>query len=167
MSKPQLYRLEPEVPGGLGPRSVCTYTSGPETEGQSVLQDVIFLHLMVDGWMGDDLLTTHPCFIATQQLHDAMRAIELTGWGMSDAMEVKKSSTFLELQPETQLPNLIRLTPTGYVIDDPTTKQYEQWSGHDLCMSPRKHLVVTRKALDVIQSLPHALCDVTELSPRR
>lgn len=62
------YQLDPEVAGGLGTNTeMSTDTRSPV---------VSRLHYEFEGWLGDALLTTFPCFIATRA---ACQALELLG----------------------------------------------------------------------------------------
>ncbi len=49
------YVVEPEVAGGCGPHSVVDQQHGRPK--------VLRLHYVFEGWLGDDLLESTPCFI--------------------------------------------------------------------------------------------------------
>ena len=49
------YVLEPEVAGDLGAGSILDYSTQPPT--------VLKLQYEFNVWLGDDLLTTPPCFL--------------------------------------------------------------------------------------------------------
>jgi hypothetical protein len=74
-----LYLLGPEVAGGFGPRTVITNQAAIEV-GEATYHEVSRLEYCFDDWQGDDLLTTAPCYIATERLLLAMREAELTGF---------------------------------------------------------------------------------------
>ncbi|UCN15454.1 hypothetical protein LFM56_03760 [Cellulomonas iranensis] len=42
------------------------------------------LHLHLEGWLGDDLLETFPCFVVTESLASRLRASGLTGFTLAD-----------------------------------------------------------------------------------
>ena len=64
--------IEPEVAGGFGRATVLdTRTHPPQ---------VSRLEYEFDGWLGDDLLTTFPCYIVSRRLQDALEMTDLTGF---------------------------------------------------------------------------------------
>src|SRR5260370_29363285 len=98
------YLVEPEVPGGFGDGTVLD-RSGPYLK-------VTKLHYQFDGWLGDDFLTSHPCFFATRRLADEIRLNRLTGVTASP-METTRSITFETLYPGRQLPEFVWLKIDG------------------------------------------------------
>lgn len=89
------YYIEPEVAGGLGERTIMDATIHPPK--------ITKLHYQLDGWMGDVLLETFPCYIITET---AMKEIELsdaTGVGF-DRVEVTLSDNFREMYPDRNIP---------------------------------------------------------------
>lgn len=88
--------LEPEVAGGIGSKSELH-----RDDGKLI---VTRLNYEFDGWLGDALLETTPCFIVTD---DARRLIEhaaLTGVSFSD-VEVTRSKLFADLHGDKVLPH--------------------------------------------------------------
>lgn len=59
-----LHLLEPEVAGGLGENS--TFNSKGEVE---------FLHYEFQGWLGDELLESTPCFIVTESMAHSIQRV--------------------------------------------------------------------------------------------
>src|SRR5688572_24685126 len=104
------YRLDPEVAGGLGERSILDRSTHPPK--------VARLHYELDGWLGDDLLQSFPCFIVTGRLRSALEAISPTGCEFAP-VEVTTSRTFEDLYPNRTLPVFYWLKTTGRAnIDD-------------------------------------------------
>lgn len=136
------YSLEPEVAGGLGPHSVLDPRTHPPVVSK--------LHYEFDGWLGDELLETFPCYIVTQRIRDMIQERGFTGAEFAP-VEVTKSITFEELYPNRRLPKFVWLKVNGTPgIDDfgrgPTNKIL---------------LVVSERVLKALD-LKH--CDVTEFS---
>lgn len=96
--------LEPEVAGGLGPGTDIDRSTHPPV--------VRHLNYEVDGWLGDDLLETFPCFVVTARLAGALAASKLSGFQLSLA-EVTRSERFDELHPDMVLPAFHRLHVVG------------------------------------------------------
>ena len=63
--------LEPEVAGGLGEGTIVD----PHTQPPVVSR----LHYAFQGWLGDELLTTFPCYIVTERVHQALARLEPSG----------------------------------------------------------------------------------------
>ena len=135
--------LEPEVAGGWGPSSVVV-----RTPGRPVLIEK--LHYRFDGWLGDELLESTPCFIATRRLVDEVQNAGLSGVD-ADAVEISKSSLFRELHPTTELPPFVWLRVHGEAgVDDFGLT-------HDL------FLVVSSRAYAVIEKyVAHAIVEPFE-----
>ncbi|WP_336704356.1 hypothetical protein [Chryseobacterium indologenes] len=92
-----MYRLiEPEVAGGLGEKTEIDNTFFPPI--------VKYLHYEFEGWLGDDLVESFPCYIVTERLRKGIESKQLSGISF-DQVLVSKSETFLELYPDRQLPN--------------------------------------------------------------
>src|SRR6266700_4069450 len=98
------HRLEPEVAGGIGHRTVLD-RSGPRLKATS-------LHYEFDDWLGDDLLAGSPVFIATRRLADDITLKKLTGVSLA-GMETSCSITFETLNPGRQLPEFVWLRING------------------------------------------------------
>jgi len=151
----KLYRLGPEVAGGLGENSIIIYNEN------GIMKDVSYLHYKFEGWLGDELLTTTPCFIVTEKLSNAIIDSNLTGYEFQD-MEVSESYNFKLLKPDVILPNFKRLIPIGTVqIED---KKVKHWSGHDFCRIGITRLVVSDHALNILQKYSISNCDIIELN---
>jgi hypothetical protein len=126
------YFVEPEVAGGWGPNTVATRQVGRPTL-------VTQLHYVFDGWLGDELLESTPCFIATERLARTLSDAKLTGFLVGD-VEVSRSSQFLELHGDVGLPNFVWLKIDGKPGSD------------DLGIGGDMRLVVSQTALDLLQT---------------
>ena len=89
------YAIEPEVAGGWGERTVSDVSVHPPL--------VTRLHYEFEGWLGDVLLESFPCFIVTELARDSINRLDPTGANFGD-VEVTTSEEFEELHPNTVLP---------------------------------------------------------------
>ncbi|MGJ7548647.1 hypothetical protein [Pseudomonas alloputida] len=90
------YYVEPEVAGGLGEGTVMDTSEHPP-----VIQSLTY---EFDGWLGDHLLESFPCFIVTETVEDAIKELGLTGCSF-DAVDIKKSEAFEDSYPDRALPH--------------------------------------------------------------
>ncbi len=89
------YALEPEVASHLGDHAVVDRSVHPPA--------VERLHYEFDGWLGDDLLESFPCFMVTKGLRERLAESGLSGYLLDDA-EVSASDLFEEIHPDQELP---------------------------------------------------------------
>ena len=137
------YVVEAEVAGGLGNRTELDTTSNPPI--------VHRLHYEFDGWLGDPLVESFPCFLIEKEAAGDLEANGLTGVSL-DAADVSRSDQFAELYPGRLLPKFLWLKPTGIVAKD------------DVSQLPDGRLVLSERALDILKKhgLAHALIDIFE-----
>lgn len=133
------YILEPEVAGGFGENTVMDPTSRPPS--------VTRFHYKFDGWLGDELLETVACFIATKAVVSILQPLHPTGVEF-DRVEVTKSETFNELYPNRQLPEFVWIKITGKAGKD------------DFGLSEQHRLVVSERILTALQSVKLNQCMV-------
>lgn len=129
--------LEPEVAGGLGARTIVDTSRHPPV--------VSHLHYEFGGWLGDDLLDSFPCFVASERLAAELIRSKLTGFTLDD-VETSVSTEFTELQPHTHLPVFRWLKVVG------------QSGVDDLGLDGDHKLVVSATVLELLDkfSLIHA-----------
>lgn len=89
------FYLEPEVAGGIGPNTELHRDGGKLV--------VTRLNYQFDGWLGDALLESTPCFIVTDDARQLIDRAGLTGITFSD-VEVTRSGLFTDLYGEKTLP---------------------------------------------------------------
>jgi hypothetical protein len=99
------YFVEPEVAGGLGENTVLI-----RMPGRPVI--VHELHYRFDGWLGDALVESTPCYIVTGRLAAEIAQSGLTGAGF-DTVEISKSGQFDDLYPHRELPEFVWLKIEG------------------------------------------------------
>jgi hypothetical protein len=96
--------IEPEVAGGWGSGTVADTSIHPPL--------VTRLHYEFQGWLGDDLLESFPCFIVTDRLACALGQAQLSGFTF-DRVEVSTSQEFDVRYPSRRLPKFHWLRVTG------------------------------------------------------
>jgi hypothetical protein len=136
----EYYIIEPEVAGGFGKNTLLDSKTHPP-----VVQK---LHYELDGWLGDELLETFPCYIVTQQLRQKFENAGMTGTGYA-TVEVTPSEQFEEFYPGRLIPNFVWLQVNGSPGID------------DFGISKDNRLVVSERVLKMAV-LKH--CDVTDFS---
>ncbi|MFE0458306.1 hypothetical protein ACFW1A_03470 [Kitasatospora sp. NPDC058965] len=127
----QFYVVRPEVPGQLGENTVLDRT------GERLR--VSHLHYAFDGWLGDELITSHPAFAATTTLAEKFLAAGLTGVQLRD-MEVTRSEQFEELYPDRTLPDFVELVVTGAA------------GVQDFGIDDQNDLVLSQPAVDILNA---------------
>jgi len=133
------YLLEPEVAGGWGQNTIADTTTHPP-----VVQD---LEYNFDGWSGDDLLTSFPCYIVTTKLANAIETAALTGYRFAP-VTISKSETFNELYPGKSLPEFKWIQ-----IDGLPDK-------NDFAINTQNRLVISEAAYKVLQNFRLENCEI-------
>lgn len=106
----EYYFIEPEVAGGFGSETVTDKSSG--------IMKVTKLHYQFDGWHGDELLESTPCFIVTSKLASKIQVEKLSGVKFNEVY-VTKSDEFEDFFPDVQLPEFVWLQVDGVPgVDD-------------------------------------------------
>lgn len=147
------YKLEPEVAGGIGKESQIIYTE----EGR--IKEITFLDYEFDGWLGDELLTTTPTFIVSEQLTNDIIERKLTGCIFQD-MKVSVSDDFLEFHHKEELPNFKRLVPVNNINSfDELDNSLQDFYAYKL-----RELIVSEKALSIIKEHSISHCDIIEIN---
>jgi len=137
----KFYRLEPEVAGGLEPDTLMDRSVSPP--------QVKRLNYEFDGWSGDGLLESFPCFIVTESLANEIRHLHPTGIELAN-VEISKSSQFEELYPAQSLPKFMWLKVSGTPGKD------------DFGISGDYRLVVSEQALNILKSFGLSHCDIAD-----
>jgi hypothetical protein len=124
--------LEPEVAGDWGDNTKFTRTPGTPTV-------IHRLHYEFNGWLGDCLLATSPCFIVTVAAANAMAKAGLSGFS-TDNVEITTSADFEQLCPNVVLPEFLWLKVSGHPGAD------------DFGMTSNLDLVVSEQALKILET---------------
>lgn len=123
------YAIEPEVAGEIGENSELDRSSGKLV--------VKKLHYRFDGWLGDELIESTPCFIITEQLAHLLEHAKVTGI-QTDHVEVTTSEQFKDLYSNRMLPQFVWLKVHGTAGAD------------DFGIATGMRLVVTERALNLL-----------------
>ena len=138
------FYLEPEVPGeSSGDHTEADWTPHPPT--------VTKLHYEMVCGPSDALLESFPCWIATVATMDAIKSAKLTGATFDD-VEVTMTEELREFEPNLTLPDYVWLKFNGN-------------PGHDdFGVAPNLRLVVSERALKLLQGLGISHAEVTDYS---
>ena len=98
------YVIEPEVAGGLGGNTVIDTSVHPPK--------IARLHYGFEGWLGDVLLESFPCFILTEGVVQELESMRATGFSV-DNVEITKAKQFEDIYPNRQLPEFRWLKVSG------------------------------------------------------
>lgn len=150
----EMFRLEPEVAGEIGENSIISYERG-------MIKDVKFLNYEFTGWLGDELLTSHPCFIVSENIVEDILKSNLKGYKFED-VEISVSDEFKEIYPNKCIPNFKRLISLEKVVV--CDEKIIQSSGDDFCLEDNVELVVSYKALEMLKRHKIEYCEITPLS---
>jgi hypothetical protein len=133
----RFFYIEPEVAGGFGKNSLLDHSFKPPR--------VARLHCAFDGWMGDALVETFPCLIATNEAVSALKTAGLRGVEYAE-VEVSTSELFRHLYPNLGLPDFEWLQVIGTAGEN------------DFGIAPDRRFVISERALDIIRpfGLSHA-----------
>jgi hypothetical protein len=128
----QFFLVEPEVAGGLGEHTVMDVTTHPPK--------IHKLNYEFDGWSGDVLLTSFPCYIVTDDARIALEKLRATGISFSE-VEVSLSTTFKEIFENKDMPKFHWLKINGVAEKD------------DFGVASNLRLVISDRALNALSSL--------------
>ncbi|RJQ79986.1 hypothetical protein D5S17_09455 [Pseudonocardiaceae bacterium YIM PH 21723] len=137
------YQLEPEVPGQWGANTQLDTSTHPPV--------VQRLHLELDCWLGDDLITSFPAYLVTPSAAERLGEASLTGFELRDA-EINQSEQSIEVDGPEEIPAFRWLHITGQAAQD------------DFGIGAGNELVVSQTALEILRAGTLANCEVTEYS---
>ncbi|MER8982008.1 MULTISPECIES: hypothetical protein [unclassified Mesorhizobium] len=126
------YYLEPEVSGGFGDNIILDASVHPPL--------VTRLHYEFDGWLGDRMVASFPCYLVTEDVAEKILKSEFSGVTF-DKVEVTTSELFEEMQPDQKLPPFVWLKVNGDAGRD------------DFGMAKDLRLVVSERVLDALKPL--------------
>jgi hypothetical protein len=139
------FSLEPEVAGGLGPNTIMDRRVHPPVVSK--------LHYEFDGWRGDEIVESFPCFLVTESLMARLQAEQLTGMEAGQ-VEVSISEQFRDSDTGAKLPPFAWLKVVGVAGQD------------DFGMGLDFRLVISAAALRVIQATRPKAMDVEAFAGR-
>lgn len=126
------FYIEPEVAGGLGEQTVMDESTQPPRVSK--------LDYCFEGWLGDALLESFPCFIVTEAAKRELQKLGATG-ARFDVVEITKTDEFDELNPGMQLPRFAWLRPEGEPGRD------------DIATAEDGRLVVSARVLGLLEKM--------------
>lgn len=135
------YYLEPEVAGGLGENTVADTSIHPPRVSR--------LHFELEGWLGDDIIESFPCFLVTDHLMGILQRSGLSGFHLDDA-EVTASSEFVQLYPERELPKFYWLRVDGVAERD------------DFGVAEDHRLLVSERVMSVLEQCSIRNADIED-----
>lgn len=138
-----MYKLiEPEVAGGLGEKTELDNSVFPPL--------VKKLNYEFDGWLGDDILESFPCYIITESLKKEIESEKLTGIIFDDVL-ISKSETFIELYPNKELPTFFWAKINGEV------------NANDFFITEKNGLAISERAFSLLQKYRINQADIEDL----
>lgn len=138
-----MYKLiEPEVAGSLGERTQMDNSFFPPL--------IINPHYEFEGWLGDDILESFPCYIVTEKLRTGIEHEKLTGISFDDVI-ISKSETFLELYSNKELPNFFWAKISGESYRD------------DFFITEKNGLAISEKAYSLLKNYNIDQADIEDL----
>jgi hypothetical protein len=104
------YQLKPEVAGGWGEGTEADTTFHPPKVKKLVYE--------FDGWLGDSIVTSFPCYLVTEELAQSINNAKLSGYELASC-KITKSEIFDELYPNRELPMFLWFKVVGKAgVDD-------------------------------------------------
>lgn len=128
----EYFFVEPEVAGELGEKTIMDTSIHPPI--------IEKLNYQFDGWLGDVLIESFPCFIITLDAGKKLQEARLSGLKF-DSVEVTKSDQFEDMYPGRELPDFVWLKPQGTAGID------------DVAVGSDKRLVLSKRALDLLSPI--------------
>lgn len=132
--------IEPEVSGELGRETVRDNSVHPPI--------VEKLHFEFNGWLGDDLIESFPCFLVTESLKEQIEKSNFTGV-IFETLKITKSENFVMLYPNVQLPKFYWAKIVGNSLKS------------DFSIGADFRLIVSKRAFDLLSrfSIKNALIE--------
>lgn len=136
----KFFALDPEVAGELGKNTVMDNSVHPPKVSR--------LHYELDAWLGDDLIQSFPCYLATERLRRKLETASVNGVAFAP-VEFSLSANFKERHPSKVVPSFAWLKITGCASKD------------DFGVEADGRLVVSERALELIKQLTLKHCDIS------
>lgn len=140
------YLLNPEIAGELGDGSELVYESGK-------IKEVVFLEYNFMGWQGDELLSTHPCFIVTESLQNDIISNGLTGVKFRD-IAMTFSDEFYDICGNIKVPRFVQIICNDLYEDNSENLH------NDFYVNKYKEIIVSEKALSVLKQHKINVCAI-------
>ncbi len=105
----QFFYIEPEVAGELGCNTELDTSSHPPK--------IRSLHYVITGWLGDCLLESFPCLIATNEAVELLKSIHVSGVDFEN-VEISINGDFVLSHPNIKIPYFRWLKTFGVAGED-------------------------------------------------
>ena len=136
----KFYTLDPEVAGELGDNTEMNTSIHPPTVSK--------LHYELNAWLGDDLIQSFPCYLATERLKREIESASVVGVAFAP-VEFSVSANFKERNLSKVIPGFTWLKITGCAGKD------------DFGIEADGRLVVSERALKLIQDFNLNHCEIS------
>ena len=133
------FELEPEVAGGWGGRTRADTSVHPPI--------VYELDYCFEGWLGDDIIETFPCFAISSRLKEELVKSDLTGFELAPLI--------VSCSPEFSS-EYVDVPPSGFVW----LKIQGETKSCDFSLGRNFKLRVTERALAVLQRFRLGACRI-------
>lgn len=131
----KFYNLKCEVPGGLGVRTVFDKSVIP--------WEIEKLHLIIEGWLGGNILTVSSSIIVTKELSDTLK-YNYSGIKKYKEFELELSENFKILQPKLSLPQFERMIIGNNLFNDDFALGYYNNLYNQLIISEKAKLILDK-----------------------
>lgn len=145
----RFYKLEPEIAGEIGDNSIIQYKNGK-------ISKVKYLEFRFTDWLGDELISTHPCYIITENLKKEILLNKLKGIQFQDIL-ISFSDDFFELNDSIEIPNFVR------IICENIYEEKNDDIVQDFYVNKYKELIISENALNVFRNHTLNNCVIQEL----
>jgi hypothetical protein len=135
------FEIEPEVAGTWGENTDADVSVHPPR--------VRWLHYKFDGWLGDSILESFPCFIVTSAAAAELERNNLNGFRLAP-VEISTSETYREIYGDKKLPSFKWLQVDG------------EAGTQDFGLNENNILVVSCLALELLQRVGIKNCEIKE-----
>jgi hypothetical protein len=140
--KEGFYILKPEVATSLGEQTKGDFSVHPPR--------IQWLHCVLEGWLGDDLLAMFPCFLVTDELGAGLTRSDLTGFRL-EPLQLTVSTQFLEINPNRRIPKLNWLRVGGHI------------GRHDFASADSHSLYVSHNGLELLRRYRLMHCSIARV----
>ena len=150
------FLLEPSVDGGWGPETVSQHREN------GTIRCVDYLHFEFAQWLGDDLITTHPCFLVSLPLAEAILRSPLRGYAIEDVL-ISISDEYEELWSPAErsgLPVFKRFRP---LLSVASVGEAEQHGMDTYIYGKYGDLLVSDRLLDLLRRFQLKYCEISKL----
>lgn len=106
----KFFKVYPEVPAGIGKDTLFDKTSVP--------WEILNLHLVFQGWLGCQLMTSHPYFFVTYFLKERIEKSKITGILKFKPVTITKSELFFDVHGNLEIPPCYWLEINGIAGKD-------------------------------------------------